>query len=80
LVKSEISLEMIFELDENLKKLKSSISGLEFDFQSIISKEDIFNRYNENQFLMYEEYSSFMKKCKDVIGLERLTSSNNDVL
>jgi hypothetical protein len=72
LVKSEISLEMIFELDENLKKLKSSISGLEFDFQSIISKEDIFNRYNENQFLMYEEYSSFMKKCKDVIGLDNM--------
>jgi hypothetical protein len=69
LVKSEISLEMIIELEENLKKLKSSISGLEFDFQNIISKGDIFNRYDENQFIMYEEYSSFMEKCKDVIGL-----------
>ena len=75
LMKPELSPEMYISVQMGIEGLNNNVDGVEYSFTSDMSNLHFFDDFKENEFLMYDEYPSFldtiMKNYND-INIEEL--------
>ncbi len=75
LMKPELSLEMYISVQMGIEELNNNEDGIEYSFTSDMLNLHFFDDFKENEFLMYDEYPSFLDtirgKYKD-INIEEL--------
>ncbi len=60
LMKPELSLEMYISVQMGIEGLNNNEDGIEYSFTSDMLNLDFFDDFKENEFLMYDEYPSFL--------------------
>jgi hypothetical protein len=74
-MKPELSLEMYISVQMGIEELNNNEDGIEYSFTSDMLNLHFFDDFKENEFLMYDEYPSFLDtirgKYKD-INIEEL--------
>jgi len=63
IVKPELSLEMYMSVQKRIEELNENDKGIQYSFTSDMIKLHFYDDFNDNEFLMYEEYPNFLDTC-----------------